>query len=834
MIKLRFAIALFFSIAISSLAQNTPSPKDFLGYEIGEKFTRHHQIVDYFKTVAANNKTVMQLETYGKTNEGRELLLAFISSPENIEKLDQIKMNNRTYAGLTSGRVAPLLPNPPAIVWLSYNVHGNEPSSSEAALLTLYELVNPTNPAIKEWLKNAVVVIDPCINPDGRDRYVNWYNTTVGKNGNPDPQTREHFEVYPQGRTNHYNFDLNRDWAWQTQVETQQRLVKYLDWMPQIHVDFHEQGYNEPYYFAPAAEPMHEVITDWQKNFQTQIGKNHSKYFDEKGWLYFTKQIFDLFYPSYGDTYPTYNGAIGMTYEQGGIRAGLTVATNKGDTLTLKDRAQHHFTTSLSTIEVSSKNAQKLIDEFSKYFNDNILGKNNFYKTYIVTSDDENKILAVKKLLDANGIKYGNNTEKSIGYNYQTDKDENIAYKKFSLAVSSLQSRGAMVNVLFEPKSKLSDSATYDITAWSLPYVYGVDGYALKERKEITASTNSSTIKEVSANYGVIIPYSSFNSAKLLAYLLKQDVKVRYATKPFTINGSSYPQGTLIVLKTSNQFVNWNKFVNEAAKQFNIQPIVVNTGFVEKGSDFGSADVRMITKPKVALLTGEQVSVNDAGENWCFFDQELNYPISLINAASINNLNLKAYDVIIMPDGNYKVLKEKSAIEKIKDFVSDGGRLIAIQGVVNILAEQGDFGIINKNEKEDDTDSTNYAALKKYNNREREDLPNNIPGAIYKVEMDNTHPLAYGYSSTYFTLKQDANIYEFMKDGWNVGVLKKDNYVTGFTGFKVKNKLKDGTLFGVYEMGKGSVVFLSDNPIFRLFWENGKMLLSNAVFMVGQ
>jgi hypothetical protein len=833
MTKTIFSVIVFISISFSLIAQNTPSPTEFLGYEIGEKFTRHHQIIEYFKAVASVNSSTMKLESYGKTNEGRELLLAFISSKENIEKLDQIKMNNRTYAGLTSGRVAPLLTNPPAIVWLSYNVHGNEPSSSEAAMLTLFELVNPSSSSTKGWLKNAVVVIDPCINPDGRDRYVNWYNTTVGKNGNPDPQTREHFEVYPQGRTNHYNFDLNRDWAWQTQIETQQRLKKYLDWMPQIHVDFHEQGYNNPYYFAPAAEPMHEVITTWQKNFQTQIGKNHSKYFDEKGWLYFTRQIFDLFYPSYGDTYPTYNGAIGMTYEQGGIRAGLTVATNNGDTLTLKERAQHHFTTSLSTIEIASKNSKQLVEEFTKYFDNNILGKNSFYKTYILTSDDENKLIAVKNLLDANGINYGVNTEKSLGYNYYTGKEENVVLKKYSLAVSTLQSRGAMVNVLFEPKSKLTDSATYDITAWSLPYVYGVDAYAIKEKKEISTSNNSSTIKEVNSNYGVVIPYTSFNSVKLLAHLLKHDVKVRYATKPFTINGSSYQQGTLIILKTSNQYLNWNKIVNEAAQKFNIQPIEVNTGFVEQGSDFGSADVRMITKPKVALFTGDQVSANDAGENWCLFDNELNYPISLINAASINNLNLKAYDVIIMPDGNYKILKDKSAIEKLKDFVTDGGRLIAIQGAVNILADQGDFGIKNKKDK-DEEDSSSYADLKKYSNREREDIPNNIPGAIYKVEMDNTHPLAYGYANFYYTLKQDPNIYEFMKDGWNVGVLKKDNYVTGFTGFKVKNKLKDGTLFGVYEMGNGSVVYLSDNPIFRLFWENGKLLLSNAVFMVGQ
>ena len=811
------------------------SPEAFLGYKIGTRFTRHHQIVEYFKAIAAANAEQVKIEKYGETNEGRELMLAFVSSKENMEHLDQIKMNNRTFAGLTKGKVAPLLPNPPAIVWLSYNVHGNEPASSEAAMLTLYELINPTNKETIEWLQHTVVIIDPCLNPDGRDRYVNWFNTTVGKNGNVDAQSREHFEPYPQGRTNHYNFDLNRDWAWQTQEESKLRVKKYLEWMPQVHVDFHEQGYNEPYFYAPAAEPFHETITPSQRNFQTLIGKNHSKYFDANGWLYFTKQIFDLFYPSYGDTYPSYNGSVGMTYEQGGIRAGLAVKTYSGDTLTLIDRALHHFTTSMSTIETASKNAKQLVDAFKYYFNENSLGRNYAYKTYILTSDDDNKIDAVKRLLDANGIVYGQTNAKGIGYNYATGKDEVIAVKKYSLAVSAVQARGSMATVLLEPKSKLSDSATYDITAWSLPYVFGVDGYALKEQREIEEIKQTQTITAVSADYGVLIPYTSLNSSKLLAYLLKNNVKVRYATKPFTINGSNYLQGTLIVLKTGNAHIGWNKIVNDAAAKFHVQPIVVASGFVDKGSDFGSADVRLIMTPRVALFSGEQTSPTDAGESWCFFDNELEYPVSLINAADMGRLDLKKYDVIIMPEGNYKSLGDKLNMEKLKDFVKSGGRLIAIQGAVNLLAENGDFGIKNKADKEEEkgTDS-NYVSLKKYGNREREDLSNNIPGAIYKVDLDNTHPLAYGYNNTYYTLKQDASIYEFMKDGWNVGVLKKDNYVAGFSGFKVKNKLKDGTLFGVYEMGNGSVVYLADNPLFRLFWENGKMLFSNAVFMVGQ
>ena len=228
-------------------------------------------------------------------------------------------------------------------------------------------LVDPTNAQTKEWLKNTVIVIDPCLNPDGRDRYVNSYNISAGEHFDADPQAREHDEPWPRGRTNHYNFDLNRDWAWQTQKRNTGTLKMYNKWLPQVHVDYHEQEPDAPYYFAPAAEPYHEVITQWQRDFQVQIGKNNAKYFDANGWLYFTKEIFDLFYPSYGDTYPCYNGAIGMTYEQGGIDAGLGIKLNSGDTLTFVQRALHHFTTSMSTIEITSKNAARVVNEYKKY-----------------------------------------------------------------------------------------------------------------------------------------------------------------------------------------------------------------------------------------------------------------------------------------------------------------------------------------------------------------------------------------------------------------------------------------------------------------------------------
>jgi hypothetical protein len=258
----------------SLFSQNIKSPSEFLGYEIGSRFTRHHKVVDYFKYVSSTLSNV-KLEKYGETNEHRPLYLTYISSQKNINNLENIRKDNLSQTGILKGNSD----NKIAIVWLSYNVHGNEASSTEASMLTIYELVTTK----KAWLENTVVIMDPCINPDGRDRYVNWYNQVRSSPYNIAQDAKEHHEPWPKGRPNHYLFDLNRDWAWATQIESQQRIKIYNKWMPHIHVDFYEQGINSPYYFAPAAEPFHEIITEWQRDFQTQIGKNHASYFDREG-----------------------------------------------------------------------------------------------------------------------------------------------------------------------------------------------------------------------------------------------------------------------------------------------------------------------------------------------------------------------------------------------------------------------------------------------------------------------------------------------------------------------------------------------------------------------
>ncbi|KIC89434.1 M14 metallopeptidase family protein [Flavihumibacter sp. ZG627] len=834
-IILMMAAAVGSAVAMAQLQ----SPDQFLGYKIGTRYTPHYRIVQYYQHVAKEMPAQVKLEQYGESTEGRPLLLATVGSAENIANIEQVRMNNLRLANAARDRMA-ANENGPAIVWLSYNVHGNETSSSEASMMTIYELLNPANAQSKEWLKNTVVLIDPCLNPDGRDRYVNWYTSVLGKNVNPQPIAREHREPWPGGRSNHYNFDLNRDWAWQSQVESRHRIKKYNEWLPHVHVDFHEQGINEPYYFAPAAEPFHEVISKWQREFQTMIGRNHAKYFDKNGWLYFTRERFDLFYPSYGDTYPTYSGSIGMTYEQGGIRAGLGIINEDGDTLTLVDRALHHHTTGMSTVEITSQNAARVVKEFRSYFNNAINNPIGEFKSWVIKNDGTDRITRLKELLDRNQIDWSwANGGNLSGLNYLTGKSESFKAEKGDIVINVNQPKGNFIKVLFERTSKLSDSATYDITAWSVPFAYGLKTYGVANY--ITAVNKTATENTAATftdnAYAYAVKWDGLNSARLLSEVLQKGIRVRYAEQPFHIGTEQFEKGTLLVTQAANTGKPVRQVLEAAAKNTGTKIFPVASGFVDKGYDFGSDRVRIINAPKVAMLYGENISSLAMGELWHFFDQQLEYPVTLTSANDFIREGMNKYNVLILPDGMYDFFSKKETNEELKAWVRRGGKIIALENAVAQMAKT-DWGIKLKEDEDDKKDhdkKADYSLLRKYENRERDDLKNSMPGSIFKVELDHTHPLGFGYPDFYYTLKQDGNIYEYIKeDGWNVGVIKKDNYVSGFTGSVLKEKLKDGLLIGAQDMGRGQVVYLADNPIFRSFWENGKLLLCNAVFLVGQ
>ena len=838
--KLLFVMLL--NVTIELVHAQLKSPEAFLGYTLGSRYTPHFKIVEYFKYVAAASPLQVKLEQYGETNERRPLYTAFISSQKNIASLEEIRQYNLHLAKMDNQNASSSRP-PTPIVWLSYNVHGNETSSSEASMLTLFALAS-NNEQTRPWLENTVVVIDPCLNPDGRERYVNWFTGMMGQKANASMMSREHNEPWPGGRSNHYNYDLNRDWAWQTQVESRQRVQHYRKWMPQVHVDFHEQSVNAPYYFAPAAEPYNEVITPWQREFQKTIGTNHAKYFDQNNWLFFTNEIFDLLYPSYGDTYPLFNGAIGMTYEQGGGPAGgIAAEMNDGDTLTLISRIMHHYTTGLSTVEVASASAQKLIQSFTKYFDDAVKGDVGTYKAYVIknNAEDRGRIASLLELLDRNGIRYTTGSGSVKGFNYTSGKEENITIGNNDIVINNNQPQAALVKVLFEPQSKLADTVTYDITAWSLPYAYGLSAYASKQAINAGQAYSAKAVNNnASSAYGYIMRWDGIGAVKAVSAMVKAGIKLRFSEMPFESNNEKFGAGSIIILKTGNEKLG-NALMQKAiaiANENNMQLSPVAGGMVQKGFDFGSGSVRPLKMPKVVLLTGEGVSSTAAGEVWNYFDNEINYPITLVNANDVARIDWAATDVLIMPDGRYKLWSDKDATDNLKQWISGGGRLIALENAVSQLSKQEWSAVKMKEDDDDDSkkaDSNKYNLLAKYGNRERDQLTTSTPGAVYRVEVDNTHPLMFGYPKYYYTLKMDNAVYDFIKeDGWNTGIIKKDNKVAGYVGYKLNAKLKDGLLFGVQDLGRGNIVYLADDVLFRSFWQNGKLMFGNAVFLVGQ
>ncbi|WP_436517553.1 M14 family metallopeptidase [Ekhidna sp. To15] len=826
-----------FLLASTVLSAQIQSPRQFLGYELGEKFSRHHQVVDYYKHVSEESEKVI-LQQYGKTYEDRPLLLAYVSSKENLSNLERIRMDNLKRAGIIEGAPTTNIP----IIWLSYNVHGNESSSTEASMATIYELIRSGSEK-SEWLDKAVIIIDPCINPDGRDRYVNFYWQNASQPYNPDPNALEHNEPWPGGRANHYLFDLNRDWAWQTQIESQSRIKVYNKWLPQIHVDFHEQGINSPYYFAPAAQPYHELLTQFQRDFQTEIGRNHAKYFDANDWFYFTKQFFDLLYPSYGDTYPSYNGSIGMTYEQAGHgRAGLGIIKQEGDSLTLKDRIAHHYTTGLSTIEIAVNNSDRLLTQFQSFFGDKPSLK---YKTFVMKYDgNDDKFTRLRSWLDNQGIEYGSASGRGIkGYDYKTGQQTSFSIGANDLVVNMDQPKATLAQILFEPKTKLVDSVTYDITAWGVPYAYGVQAYASTQMISVNDSKEDeySPLNAPEKVYAFVSKWNSMDDARFLAAVLKADIKVRFTQKPMIYKGESIERGSLIISRRDNKGIkNFEEKVSSLATTHQRSLAIIQTGFMDAGPDIGSSEVRYLKRPKIALLGGDGTSSLAFGATWHFMEQELEYPITILGTDYFGRVSLSEYDVIIMQSGWYSSFGERE-MKKLIEWVSEGGKLIAIDGALSKLKDT-DYSSLSayatdaekKEAEKIGNERDEKARLVAFENQEREFIKGFSPGAIYKVKMDKTHPLAFGYGDLYYTLKTGSRRVAYL-DGNNVGiVVGKEDLLSGFAGQYAKEDMAETLVFGVESKGRGQIVHIVDNPLFRSFWQNGKLLMVNAMFFVGQ
>jgi hypothetical protein len=837
--KMIFLTAFFsFLIITSTVAQQIQSPDEFLGYELGTQFTFHHKAVEYFKYVAEQSPEVEYRE-YGTTYEGRPLGVCLISSEENLKNLEEYRKNNLIKTGLLEGNfTGKQIP----FIWLSYNVHGNESAGMEAAMKTLFTLAEGSYEGLSDWINSCIIVIDPCQNPDGRDLYTNRYRMSQSLDINPDRNAWEHNQGWPGARSNHYMFDLNRDWAWQTQIETQQRLALYNQFMPQVHADFHEMGPESTFYFAPGADPWHEVITSWQHEFLKLIGEGNAKLFDKYFKLYFTKENFDLFCPSFGDTWPLFNGAMGFTYEQGGGGvSGLAIRQSGDDTLTLKDRIEGHFLASMATLKVSYENREKLISEFNKFYEEG--GKNPVfaYKSIIIKGNNEKSNLeSFFKLLDGNQIKYsyaGNIGGKMKGFDYLVNKYGELTIEKNDILISSFQPQSHLIKVLFEPVSKASDSVTYDLTAWAIPYIYNLKSFGLTEqiksdggKVEFEKITNEPSTGKP---YAYTIDFKGFNELRLMADLYKKNLRIRYSMKPFTINSNKFNRGSIIVARGDNKHLD-NKFdqlVTDAANICQVKLFPVSTGLVDSGNDFGSNYSPLKKKPVIGLLCGEGTSSGSVGELWYFFERELQFPVTLINTSNTIQTDFRDYDILILTSGSYSRQKDT-----ILDFVKKGGRLIAFENSISIFANEKTTALFKsvetrteeqkstvKKEKSDDP-----ALLGIFENEKRNTLSERSAGSIYRVKLDETNPYAFGLGSEWFIMKNSPG-YPFLASGNNIGYILERDPVSGFAGFKFRNKIRNTLVIGSEKIGSGEVIYVTDDPYFRAYWKSGRVLIGNVV-----
>lgn len=834
-----YLLITFLAFATVGFAQ-LQSPDEFLPHKNGEQFTPHYMLVDYARHVAENSPLV-KWSQYGWTNEKRPLQLLTIASEENLARIEEIRLNNLRRAGVVPGETNPELDDI-AIVWLSFGVHGNETAGPESSIPTLYHLANPANRDVQEWLKNVVILFDPSINPDGYSRYTHWYRRVAGKHNDPYSFARSHQEPWPGGRTNHYFFDLNRDWAWQTQVESQQRMVQYHEWLPHIHVDFHEQGVNSPYYFAPAARPYHEYIRQWQRDFQYTIGKNNAKYFDENGWLYFSRERFDLLYPSYGDTYPTYNGAIGMTYEQGGSgRAGRGVIMENGDTLTLKDRVQHHYTTALSTVEITAKNAKDVVANFAKFFKETSANPPGDFKTFIIKGDNPPaRIQAFCELLNKNHIHYGRagKVQKVNAYSYQDGRNASVEVSANDLIISAYQPKGMFAQILLDPETFVEDSLTYDITAWSLPYAYGLETYASQQKLlpegEYSFADAKNNLEAVDHPYAYLASWESLQNARFLAALSKKGVKARYALESFKLEDQEYPAGTLTINRADNRKMGaaFDAAVASVAQAFDQELTAVSTGFSQAGFDLGSGNYIFIKTPKILVLSGEQTFSQSFGQLWYYLETELDYPHTIIDADQLGSVPLDEFNLLILPEGRYRF--NDQLLTELNDWMRGGGRIIAIGAACSALSGKKGFSLAGSDDEESRSSDDEEDELEPYAGQARRYASYAIPGAIFKVNMDTSHPLAFGLGEQYFTLKTSTNAFPYQENVWNVGTIDNQIYSHGFVGSKAEEAMKETLVFGVEDKGRGAVIYLVDNPLYRAFWQQGHFLFSNAVFFAGQ
>jgi len=813
-----------------------PSPEEFLGYKMGERFTPHHRILDYFGELTRRTGLIT-MRQIGTTYEERPLVLATLTSAKNHAALEQIRTNVGTLAR-GEGDAAALARTTPVIVWLAFGVHGNESSSAEAAMMVAHSLLTEN----VRLLDDTVVVIDPLENPDGRERYIQWFHRTRGTRPNRNADAYEHQEPWPGGRYNHYLIDMNRDWAWQSQRETQARAAAYREWNPQVVVDFHEMSYASSYFFPPDAKPINANLPKQVEDWLDVFGRANADEFTKRGWPFFAAERFDLFYPGYGDSWPSLRGAIGMTYEMaGGGRGGSAIEREDGSVLTLGERAEKHFTTGIATVRTAAEHRADLLRYTYDMARAQVDGGKN---TFLIVPGAPNYD-ALVGLLQRQGIRVETLTAPATARATRIDREvtESRAFPAGTAVVSTRQPLGALANTLLERTPVLNKTFVdeqrakaeadepddfYDLTTWSLPLAMNVEGWVttapLTGTRELVAAAPSAFKP---ASYGYLVDAHESSLYRFVGRLLEEKIRFSVIDSDVNTGDQTHPRGTLVILKGNND-KDLDSRLKLIASTTGVSVMPVESGWLG-GTGFGSEKVRFIKQPKIGLVGGPGSDPTSFGMLWHTLDVDTPVPHSVLSTESIRNLDLHEYEVLIFPDGSYAERLGKRGVDKIKQWVSEGGTIVAVKGASAFLREK-DVEISKlklweaPKPKSDDKDAAAVDVNARYNDFR-------IPGSAFRTTMNERSYLTFGVPSSPAVLVEGSNAFlPLPKRVDNIlTVDAKDPLISGIAWNESLERIKGSVYVAAEPSGRGQVITFADDPHFRLFWRGTLPIFLNAV-----
>ena len=810
-------IVLLFSISLNSQThlsyyfdnsekfdQTIPKPSEVIGHEVGEWHVTHDKLVQYMYAIANSSDRIIIEET-GKTYENRPLLILKVSSPDNLKNLEKIKEN---HIKITNGKKISEFTNMPAVVYQGFSVHGNEASASNAALLGIYYLAASNESETLEILNNTVILYDPWLNPDGLQRFANWVNSNKNLIPNPDNNDREFSEVWPGGRTNHYWFDLNRDWLPVQLPESKARIKTFTDWLPNIVTDHHEMGTNSTFFFQPGVPSrVNPLIPNFNQELTEKIAKYHSEHLDKIGSLYYSKENYDDFYFGKGSTYPDINGSIGILFEQASSRGHLQQSQN--GILTFPFTIKNQLTTIISTLNAASSLRTQLLSYMNEF--------------YIEALDEVNNS-------KTSGIGFGNNYDKTSSYqlakilkSHKIDVFETNS-KNYKYYVPLKQKKSRLIRAMFETSTNFQDSLFYDVSAWTFPLAFNVNHEFLKKELEVVKSFDEPKGKVSNfSDYGYLIKPHDYNIPKLINSLQEKGIRIKSSSKSFKINSDYFDYGSLLIPVVGQSISSKNIYdlLNNVSNKTGIDIYALKNGY-EDNIGFGSGSFTTIKTPKIGLIVGSGVRAYDAGEIWHLFDTRYEIPITKIDIKNLNRVNLSQYTHVILPSYSGTDL----STTKIQDFLKSGGNLIAYRSSINWL-ERNKF--INVDFIKNDISAKDVS----FEDRSKFSGAQVVGGAIFETKIDKSHPINFGFHKDVLpTFRNNTIFMKPDKNSYNNPIKYTENpLLSGYISNDNLEILKQSVPFKIKRFTSGKIFLFTDNTNFRAFWYGTNRLLMNAIYM---